>query len=204
MSELKGKHKRKHNKNIADAAMSELKAMIKYKCEWFGAEMVEIGRYDPSTKKCSCCGHVGESLPVKIRKWTCPVCGAHHDRDINAAKVIEQTGIDKFQKAEPECRKQIEKLKNSIQETKAKLEIITRLKNDELEEPEKSVEIQKLREENKKSESEFLNYADLEAKKNKKIAKLEVELKQAEARLTKLIKLNSMISGTEVDTNVAA
>ena len=198
MEKLKGKHKRKHNKNISDAAMSELKTMIRYKCEWYGAELVEIGQYEPSTKKCSCCGYVGESLPVKIRSWKCPNCGAEHDRDINAAKVIEQTGIDKLRKAEPECRKKIEKLKNDISDAKMKLDIIVKLKNDELEDSVKSEELQKLREENNKKESEFLNFTDLEDKQNKRVVKLETSLREAETKLTRLVELNIKIRKADV------
>ena len=36
----------------------------------------------------SFCGYVVEKLPLNIRKWGCPECGSHHDRDINASRNI--------------------------------------------------------------------------------------------------------------------
>ncbi|MFC6079141.1 zinc ribbon domain-containing protein, partial [Microbispora bryophytorum] len=45
----------------------------------------------PSSKLCSACGTVAESIPLKVRSWTCP-CGAVHDRDVNAAINILAAG----------------------------------------------------------------------------------------------------------------
>ena len=47
-------------------------------------------RFAPSSKKCHVCGHVLATLSLSVREWTCPRCGDFHDRDLNAAKVIEQ------------------------------------------------------------------------------------------------------------------
>ena len=44
-----------------------------------------MGRFFPSSKTCSVCGCIQEKMPLNVREWTCPECGAHHDRDINAA-----------------------------------------------------------------------------------------------------------------------
>ncbi len=46
----------------------------------------------PSSKLCSACGEVLASLPLDVREWDCPVCGAHHDRDVNAAKNLAANG----------------------------------------------------------------------------------------------------------------
>ncbi|WP_093308700.1 zinc ribbon domain-containing protein [Allopseudospirillum japonicum] len=45
---------------------------------------------------CSCCGHKMESLPLSVRKWTCPVCSAGLDRDVNAAINFRQQGMIKL------------------------------------------------------------------------------------------------------------
>lgn len=79
-------------KHISDAAWGELVRQLRYKAEWYGRNLVEVDRYYPSSKRCSECGHVVDSLPLDIRSWACPECGVIHDRDINAAKNILAVG----------------------------------------------------------------------------------------------------------------
>jgi len=55
--------------------------------------LVEIGRFFPSSKTCSCCGHIIDELTLDIREWDCPECRTHHDRDVNAALNIRNQGI---------------------------------------------------------------------------------------------------------------
>jgi putative transposase len=55
--------------------------------------LVEIRRFFPSSKTCSCCGHVLDELTLDIREWDCPKCNTHHDRDGNAALNIRNEGI---------------------------------------------------------------------------------------------------------------
>ncbi|WP_407552682.1 RNA-guided endonuclease InsQ/TnpB family protein [Vibrio parahaemolyticus] len=80
-------------KHIADASWGEFVRQLKYKAEWAGRTIVEIDHFFPSSKRCSCCGFVHESMPLNIRNWTCPECNTHHDRDINAAKNIKTAGL---------------------------------------------------------------------------------------------------------------
>lgn len=75
-------------KSISDAGWGMLTTMLKYKTEQVGKGYIEVNRFFPSSKACSCCGHVVKSLPLNIRNWKCIECGAEHDRDINAAKNI--------------------------------------------------------------------------------------------------------------------
>jgi putative transposase len=77
------------SKSVADAALGELVRQIEYKARWYGREVIKIGRYDRSTGVCPECGTVGQRLTLNIRHWTCE-CGAKHDRDVAAAKVILQ------------------------------------------------------------------------------------------------------------------
>ena len=53
-------------------------------------EVVFVGRFYPSSKTCHKCGYMNRELTLKDREWTCPVCGEHHDRDLNAAMNIEK------------------------------------------------------------------------------------------------------------------
>ncbi|WP_063735936.1 RNA-guided endonuclease InsQ/TnpB family protein [Streptomyces sp. RTd22] len=77
---------------ISDAAWTELRSMLEYKCAWYGRELVVIDRWFPSSKLCGACGTVREKLPLNVREWTC-VCGAVHDRDVNAARNILAAGL---------------------------------------------------------------------------------------------------------------
>lgn len=71
--------------HIADAAWSELFRMLEYKCEWHGSHLLSCGRFQPSSKMCSACGHIETGMMLEVRSWRCPRCGAMHDRDVNAA-----------------------------------------------------------------------------------------------------------------------
>jgi putative transposase len=79
--------------SISDASWGELVRQLEYKCDWYGRTLVKIDRWFPSSKRCGQCGHIVEKLPLNIRKWDCPNCGAHHDRDINAAQNILAAGL---------------------------------------------------------------------------------------------------------------
>ncbi|MGH3164685.1 MAG: zinc ribbon domain-containing protein [Trebonia sp.] len=50
----------------------------------YGSELWIADRWYPSSKTCSGCGYVNSPLTLADRTWTCPECGAEHDRDENA------------------------------------------------------------------------------------------------------------------------
>jgi putative transposase len=77
---------------ISDCGWGEFRRQLEYKCERYGRDLVVIGRWYPSSKTCSACGHLLTWLNLGTRRWTCPSCGARHDRDINAAKNILAAG----------------------------------------------------------------------------------------------------------------
>jgi putative transposase len=79
--------------STTDASWGELVRQLEYKCDWYGRTLVKIDRWFPSSKRCGKCGHIVEKLPLNIREWDCPNCGAHHDRDINAAQNILAAGL---------------------------------------------------------------------------------------------------------------
>src|SRR5262245_32093697 len=83
-----------HNlaKHIADAAFGEIFRELEYKAGWCSRTYFELDRFFPSSKLCSSCGHLLEELPLSVREWECPRCGAHHDRDENAAINILRAG----------------------------------------------------------------------------------------------------------------
>ncbi|GAA1811099.1 RNA-guided endonuclease TnpB family protein [Actinomadura chokoriensis] len=78
---------------ISDAAWRQLRAMLEYKADWYGRELVVIDRWFPSTRTCSQCGSITEKLSLSVREWECGVCGARHDRDVNAAKNVMAAGL---------------------------------------------------------------------------------------------------------------
>jgi putative transposase len=78
---------------ISDVSWSEFVRMLRYKCDWYGKNLIEIGRFETSSKTCSNCGHKKEELSLSERVWACDNCHAIHDRDINAAKNIKSIGL---------------------------------------------------------------------------------------------------------------
>jgi putative transposase len=77
---------------ISDCGWGEFRRQLAYKCERYGRRLVVIDRWYPSSKTCSVCGQRLADLSLSARHWTCPRCGARHDRDINAAKNILAAG----------------------------------------------------------------------------------------------------------------
>lgn len=75
-------------KAVSDVGWGMLTTMLKYKSEKAGKGYIEVNRWFPSSKSCSCCGNIVKSLPLNIRAWQCDKCKTHHDRDVNAAKNI--------------------------------------------------------------------------------------------------------------------
>ena len=76
---------RKLSRAVADAAMGQLLQFLKTKVANAGGNLFIASRWFPSTKRCSCCGHVKKRLPLKHRTYRCLVCGLMLDRDLNAA-----------------------------------------------------------------------------------------------------------------------
>lgn len=77
---------------ISDTSIGQATRMLEEKAARYGKTVVKIDRWFPSSKTCSGCGHIVESLPLSVREWACQGCGTIHDRDENAAANILAVG----------------------------------------------------------------------------------------------------------------
>ena len=80
---------------IGEIGWSTFKTYLQYKSEWYGKNLIFIGRFDPSSKMCSKCGTLKKDLSLKDREWKCEKCNSIHDRDLNAAQNIKNFGLIK-------------------------------------------------------------------------------------------------------------
>jgi putative transposase len=81
--------------SIAKTAWSSFESMLKYKSDWYGRNLIQIGQFEPSSKLSNCCGARNESLRLSDRTWKCPKCQKELDRDINAAQNIKVFALQK-------------------------------------------------------------------------------------------------------------
>lgn len=80
-------------RSVHDAGWSILVRLLEEKAAQYGRWVVRIDRWTPSTRTCSQCGQVGEAKALHIREWSCE-CGAHLDRDYNAAvNILDAAGL---------------------------------------------------------------------------------------------------------------
>jgi putative transposase len=81
-------------RSISSASWYEFFNQLRYKCDWYGKNLITIGRWEASSKTCSC-GVVNSELTLKDRTWTCKSCGVTHDRDFLASCNIKKFGLVK-------------------------------------------------------------------------------------------------------------
>ena len=79
-------------RSIQECAWSSFVSKLEYKAEWYGTQIVKIGRFEPSSKICSC-GKINHELTLADRVWTCKKCGQTHDRDLLASQNILKFGM---------------------------------------------------------------------------------------------------------------
>ncbi len=84
-----------HNlaQSINDAGWSTFGSMLEYKADWYGKNILRIGRFAPSSKTCNNCGNINKELTLRHRSWTCVKCNSVLDRDVNAAINIKSFAL---------------------------------------------------------------------------------------------------------------
>src|SRR5947207_1127817 len=79
--------------SVGDAGMGELRRQLAYKCEWYGSTLVVADRFFPSSKLCSGCGTIKDTLNLSERAYDGDACGIVLDRDENAAINLRRLGL---------------------------------------------------------------------------------------------------------------
>jgi putative transposase len=80
-------------RSVSDMGFHEFRRQLEYKAAMRGGLVVVADRFFPSSKTCSACGYKLDALPLSVREWTCPECGSHHDRDVNAAINLRNNAV---------------------------------------------------------------------------------------------------------------
>lgn len=134
------KKNRGFNKSILNAGFYSFKTKLEHKAQQNGKEVVTIGRFYASSQTCSVCGAKNKKTKnLSVREWTCPECGTHHDRDVNAAKNIRNEAIRiKNEKGEPtpknlrRCNPKVKSAENHRSEKSVSDGVVSRLVEPEI------------------------------------------------------------------------
>ncbi len=79
-------------KSVYDAGWAQLLRLIGEKAQQYGRAFHQVGRFTPTSQTCSACGAKDGPKPLQVRSWRCGMCGAAHDRDVNAARNVLAAG----------------------------------------------------------------------------------------------------------------
>lgn len=83
---------------LEDIAINHFNTLLEYKAKKHGANILRIGRFEPSSKMCTC-GYINHNLNLSMCRWKCPFCGVVHDRDLLAANNIKRFAFNKLNTA---------------------------------------------------------------------------------------------------------
>lgn len=84
----------KFSKSLGDVCFGEFRRQLTYKCQWKQKILFPVNRWFPSSKRCSRCGNIKQTLSISERRYVCSKCGADIDRDLNAAINIHALGFN--------------------------------------------------------------------------------------------------------------
>ena len=74
---------------LSDIAIGKFNTQLEYKAKWYGKNILRIGRFEPSSRLCTC-GIINKELKLSDRVWTCKSCNITHDRDVLASNNIKR------------------------------------------------------------------------------------------------------------------
>ena len=101
---------------ISDVGWSKFTSMLAYKAEWYGKDVVKVGRFYASSSTCEC-GVKNDNLKLSDREWVCEACGLINQRDLLAANNILKEGrrsLGDITNAEAEVTKPVKRLELSV------------------------------------------------------------------------------------------
>jgi putative transposase len=87
--------------SIADCGFGEFRRQLEYKSILHGNTFIVANRWFPSSKTCSGCGAVKETLLLSEREFECENCGLVIDRDLNAAINLKNYGLKQLRAVSP-------------------------------------------------------------------------------------------------------
>src|SRR5690606_15275093 len=93
---------------ITDVSWSSFVTMLEYKAEWYGKNILKIGRFDPSSKLHANCGYINKDLKLSDREWICPKCSELVSRDVNAVINIKNFALKNHLSVERRLKNQDE------------------------------------------------------------------------------------------------